>query len=73
VIPDRARCSDDQVASGAVAGFDLTFRAPKSVSILFGIADLAVSARSIPGTKFNETSLTVPHESPANRNFLDLQ
>jgi conjugative relaxase-like TrwC/TraI family protein len=31
------------IASGAVAGFDLTFRAPKSVSILFGIADPAVS------------------------------
>ena len=28
-----------QPASGAVAGFDLTFRAPKSVSVLFGIAD----------------------------------
>jgi conjugative relaxase-like TrwC/TraI family protein len=27
----------------AVAGFDLTFRAPKSVSILFGIADAAVT------------------------------
>ena len=27
------------LASGAVAGFDLTFRAPKSVSVLFGIAD----------------------------------
>jgi conjugative relaxase-like TrwC/TraI family protein len=26
------------LASGAIAGFDLTFRAPKSVSILFGIA-----------------------------------
>jgi conjugative relaxase-like TrwC/TraI family protein len=26
------------LASGAVAGFDLTFRAPKSVSVLFGIA-----------------------------------
>lgn len=31
------------LASGAVAGFDLTFRAPKSVSILFGIAGPAVS------------------------------
>lgn len=27
------------VAEGAVAGFDLTFRAPKSVSLLFGIGD----------------------------------
>lgn len=27
------------LASGAVAGFDLTFRAPKSVSVLFEIAD----------------------------------
>jgi conjugative relaxase-like TrwC/TraI family protein len=27
------------VADGAVAGFDLTFRAPKSVSVLFGVAD----------------------------------
>jgi conjugative relaxase-like TrwC/TraI family protein len=27
------------LALGAVAGFDLTFRAPKSVSVLFGIAD----------------------------------
>lgn len=32
-------------ASGAVAGFDLTFRAPKSVSILFGVADATVSAQ----------------------------
>jgi conjugative relaxase-like TrwC/TraI family protein len=30
------------VSSKAVAGFDLTFRAPKSVSVLFGIADGAV-------------------------------
>jgi conjugative relaxase-like TrwC/TraI family protein len=29
--------------SGAVAGFDLTFRAPKSVSVLFGIADARVA------------------------------
>jgi conjugative relaxase-like TrwC/TraI family protein len=27
------------LASGAVGGFDLTFKAPKSVSLLFGIAD----------------------------------
>lgn len=27
------------ITSAAVAGFDLTFRAPKSVSILFGIGD----------------------------------
>src|SRR5881275_2098829 len=27
------------LASGAVAGFDLTFRAPKSVSVLFGIGE----------------------------------
>src|SRR3954470_13797803 len=33
------------LASGAVAGFDLTFRAPKSVSILFGIGD-----RELAGT-----------------------
>lgn len=32
------------LASGAIAGFDLTFRAPKSVSILFGISEPAVSA-----------------------------
>jgi conjugative relaxase-like TrwC/TraI family protein len=30
------------VTSKAVAGFDLTFRAPKSVSVLFGIADGAI-------------------------------
>ncbi|MDP9383714.1 MAG: relaxase domain-containing protein [Actinomycetota bacterium] len=30
------------LASGAVAGFDLTFRAPKSVSVLYGIADPAI-------------------------------
>lgn len=29
------------VRDGAVAGFDLTFRAPKSVSVLWGIADAA--------------------------------
>lgn len=27
------------LVSGAVGGFDLTFRAPKSVSVLFGIGD----------------------------------
>src|SRR4051794_32295626 len=31
------------LASGAVAGFDLTFRAPKSVSILFGIGHRGLS------------------------------
>lgn len=31
------------LASGAVAGFDLTFRAPKSVSVLFGIAEPEVA------------------------------
>jgi Ti-type conjugative transfer relaxase TraA len=31
------------LASGAVAGFDLTFRAPKSVSVLFGIGDPELS------------------------------
>lgn len=31
------------LASGAVAGFDLTFRAPKSVSVLFGIAEETVA------------------------------
>ena len=31
--------------SSAVAGFDLTFRAPKSVSILFGIAEPDVARR----------------------------
>jgi hypothetical protein len=29
------------LASGSVAGFDQTFRAPKSVSVLFAIADEA--------------------------------
>ncbi len=33
----------EPVSSGAVAGFDLTFRAPKSVSILFGIAEPEVA------------------------------
>ena len=32
------------IPDGAVAGFDLTFRAPKSVSILFGIAEPEMSA-----------------------------
>ena len=32
-------------SSGAVAGFDLTFRAPKSVSILFGVAEPDVARR----------------------------
>ena len=31
------------LASGAVAGFDLTYRAPKSVSILFAVADSEVA------------------------------
>ena len=34
--------------SGAVAGFDLTFRAPKSVSILFGVAEPEVAQRGRP-------------------------
>jgi conjugative relaxase-like TrwC/TraI family protein len=29
--------------TGAVAGFDLTFKAPKSVSVLYGVADSAVA------------------------------
>lgn len=29
----------EPAASGAVAGFDLTFRAPKSVSVIFGVGD----------------------------------
>src|SRR5881628_3812951 len=43
LLEGRDPASGDQlrrpIASGAVAGFDLTFRAPKSVSILFGIGD----------------------------------
>ena len=31
--------------SGAVAGFDVTFRAPKSVSVVFGIADAEVAGQ----------------------------
>jgi Ti-type conjugative transfer relaxase TraA len=31
------------VTSGAVAGFDLTFRAPKSVSVLWGVAEVDVA------------------------------
>jgi conjugative relaxase-like TrwC/TraI family protein len=31
------------VREGAVAGFDLTFRAPKSVSVLWGVADAATA------------------------------
>ena len=37
------------LASGAVAGFDLTFRAPKSVSVLFGIADPEVQGLQTMG------------------------
>src|SRR5437763_3663361 len=33
------------LASGAVAGFDLTFRAPKSVSVLFGIGEPELAGR----------------------------
>lgn len=32
---------------GAVAGFDLTLRAPKSVSVLFGVADPGVARRIV--------------------------
>src|SRR4051812_38452920 len=43
LLEGRDPASGDQlrrpIASGAVAGFDLTFRAPKSVSILFGVGD----------------------------------
>jgi conjugative relaxase-like TrwC/TraI family protein len=34
-----------ELQPGDVAGLDLTFRAPKSVSILFGVADEAISAQ----------------------------
>ena len=34
-------------SSSPVAGFDLTFRAPKSVSILFGIAEPDIASRVI--------------------------
>jgi len=37
------------VSDGAVAGFDLTFRAPKSVSVLWGTADPAVTAQAQAG------------------------
>jgi Ti-type conjugative transfer relaxase TraA len=33
------------VREGAVAGFDLTFRAPKSISVLWGVADAATARR----------------------------
>ncbi|WCB91595.1 hypothetical protein DSM104299_00268 [Baekduia alba] len=33
------------MAEGAVAGFDLTFRAPKSVSVIFGIGENAIARR----------------------------
>src|SRR4051794_8455115 len=33
------------LASGAVAGFDLTFRAPKSVSVLFGVGEPELADR----------------------------
>ena len=35
----------DRSSPDAVAGFDLTFRAPKSVCILFGITDSAVAGQ----------------------------
>ena len=38
--------------SGAVAGFDLTFRAPKSVSILFGIADEGISDQVVSAHEY---------------------
>lgn len=34
----------ETAASGAVAGFDLTFRAPKSVSVLFGVGEDEVAS-----------------------------
>ena len=45
----RARAAAAAAApSGAVAGFDLTFRAPKSVSVLFGVAEQRGRAASRP-------------------------
>jgi len=35
------------LASGAVAGFDLTFRAPKSVGLLFGVAEASVAREAV--------------------------
>jgi conjugative relaxase-like TrwC/TraI family protein len=37
--PGTAESLRRPLASGAVAGFDLTFRAPKSVGVLFGVAE----------------------------------
>jgi conjugative relaxase-like TrwC/TraI family protein len=35
------------LAAGAVAGFDLTFRAPKSVGLLFGVAEAPVAREAV--------------------------
>jgi conjugative relaxase-like TrwC/TraI family protein len=35
--------------SGAVAGFDLTFRAPKSVGVLFGVAESGLAREAVRG------------------------
>jgi conjugative relaxase-like TrwC/TraI family protein len=37
------------LSSGAVAGFDLTFRAPMSVGVLFGVADVEVATEAVRG------------------------
>ena len=39
------------LASGAVAGFDLTFRAPKSVGVLWGLAESTSRGRFGAGTR----------------------
>jgi len=41
--PDSGEQLRDPLKAGAVAGFDLTFKAPKSVGLVFGIADDDVS------------------------------
>jgi conjugative relaxase-like TrwC/TraI family protein len=46
--PASAELLGRPLASGAVAGFDLTFRAPKSVSVVFGICEREV-VREITG------------------------
>jgi conjugative relaxase-like TrwC/TraI family protein len=49
VLAGRAPGSDDRLTRARMAGFDLTFRAPKSVSLMFGLGEFGSVAGEVVG------------------------
>jgi Ti-type conjugative transfer relaxase TraA len=47
--PATGRLLGQPLTEGSVAGFDLTFKAPKSISVLFGIGDRALVDQLVAG------------------------